>query len=63
VDDDTYLFHLRRGDYSRWIREAVSDDDLGREIRAIEKDPATSPAESVRLVRDAIERRYMIPRA
>ena len=25
IDDETWLFHLRRGDYSRWFRSAMKD--------------------------------------
>jgi hypothetical protein len=30
IDEETRLFHLHRGDYSRWIRESVKGNDLGR---------------------------------
>ncbi|HET6468303.1 MAG TPA: HAD-IIB family hydrolase, partial [Geminicoccaceae bacterium] len=28
VDDDTWLHHLRAGDYSRWCRESIKDEEL-----------------------------------
>src|SRR5262249_32780403 len=28
VDDRTWLHHLRAGEYSRWFRTAIKDDDL-----------------------------------
>ena len=28
VDDATWLHHLHRGDYTRWFRDAIKDDDL-----------------------------------
>ena len=28
VDDETWLHHLRRGDYSRWFREKTQDEEL-----------------------------------
>jgi hypothetical protein len=61
VDDGTWSFHLRRGDYSRWFREVVKDDDLAREVAAIEKADRIPSDESRRLVRDVVDRRYMLP--
>lgn len=60
VDDETWLFHLRRGDYAAWIRKAVKDEDLAREIGAIAEASHLLPHDSRRLVRDAIDRRYVL---
>ena len=61
VDDDTWLFHLRRGDYSAWMRGAIKDEDLAREVVAVEDAAHLTPTESRRIVCDAIDRRYMLP--
>lgn len=61
VDDDTWVFHLRAGHYSQWIRLAVKDEDLAHEIAGIEQANDLAADESRRLVRDAIERRYTLP--
>lgn len=61
VDDGTWSFHLRRGDYSRWFREVVKDEDLAREVAAIEKADRLPSDESRRFVRDVVDRRYMLP--
>lgn len=37
VDDETWMHHLRQGDYSRWIHQAIKDDALAKEVRDIEK--------------------------
>ena len=28
VDDDTWMHHLREGDYSEWMRDAIKDTEL-----------------------------------
>jgi hypothetical protein len=37
VDDETWLYHLHRGDYSRWFREAIKDDVLADEVARVEE--------------------------
>jgi hypothetical protein len=61
VDDDTWLFHLRTGDYSAWMRGVIKDEDLAREVVAVEDASHLDSTESRRMVRDAIDRRYMLP--
>jgi HAD superfamily hydrolase (TIGR01484 family) len=61
VDDDTWTYHLRRGDYSGWLREGIKDEGLAQEVEQIEKNADQLPAETRRLVRAAIEKRYTLP--
>jgi hypothetical protein len=61
VDDGTWSHHLKRGDYSEWIRNAIKDDELADQIRDVEKNDGLSAAESLRLVREAVEKRYTLP--
>ena len=63
VDDETWAFHLRRGDYSAWFRRAIKDDDLADEVVAVETGTrgADTPAETRARVRSAIEARYTAP--
>jgi hydroxymethylpyrimidine pyrophosphatase-like HAD family hydrolase len=58
VDDDTWLYHLRRGDYSQWMREAIKDEALAAEVREIEKDGKDSPQKTRTAVIEAVTRRY-----
>ncbi|HEY0986439.1 MAG TPA: HAD-IIB family hydrolase [Kofleriaceae bacterium] len=60
VDDETWEFHRRNGDYSRWFRDEVKDDELASEAEAIERGEQT-PAESRAAIRAAVEKRYTLP--
>jgi hydroxymethylpyrimidine pyrophosphatase-like HAD family hydrolase len=62
IDDDTWLHHLRQRDYSRWIREAMKDEDLANDVAGIENAgdvaPKLSANESRARIRAAVESRY-----
>ncbi|MEA2717030.1 MAG: hypothetical protein QOI99_1347 [Actinomycetota bacterium] len=60
VDDSTWLHHLRVGDYSRWFREVVGDDDLAAIVARMEGTDAVTATESRRRVVTAIGRRYAL---
>ncbi|MBX3414782.1 MAG: HAD family hydrolase [Pirellulales bacterium] len=61
VDEETWLYHLRRGDYSRWFRGAVKDSYLAEQAEQIERRQDLHPVESRRLIRSLIEARYTLP--
>jgi hypothetical protein len=62
VDDGTWLFHLQRGDYSRWFRDAIKDPELAAEAEEVERsqtqETSPPPSHSRSLIRAAIEKRY-----
>lgn len=60
VDDETWMHHLRQGDYSRWFREAIKDDPLAEEAARIEAEKL-SAQESRARIREKIEARYTHP--
>ncbi|MDQ0327138.1 HAD superfamily hydrolase (TIGR01484 family) [Rhodopseudomonas julia] len=59
VDDETWEYHLRAGDYSAWFRHVIKDEALARECEAISFDRSLSPQESRRRIREAVGRRYI----
>lgn len=61
VDEETWLHHLRQGDYSHWMRENIKDKDLVAEVREIENDSAVSGKDSRAQVIEAVSRRYTAP--
>jgi hypothetical protein len=61
VDDATWTHHLRRGDYSAWIRECIKDPELAIRVHQLEQDPDLSPQDSRARVREAIELQYTRP--
>jgi len=36
VDDETWQYHLRQGDFSRWFREAIKDENLASAAEQVE---------------------------
>jgi HAD superfamily hydrolase (TIGR01484 family) len=61
VDEQTWLFHLHRGDYSRWFRAAVKDNYLAEQVERIERRSDLQPAETRELICGLIEARYTLP--
>jgi len=62
VDDDTWLHHLHQRDYSRWIRQAMKDEELADDVAAVESAADVTPGlparESRARIRAAVESRY-----
>jgi hypothetical protein len=60
VDDGTWQFHLQRGDYSRWFRDAIKDVGLSNLARNVETS-AVRPVESRAMIRKLVEDQYTSP--
>jgi hydroxymethylpyrimidine pyrophosphatase-like HAD family hydrolase len=56
VDDETWLFHLRRGDYTRWFRDSINDNDLAEEVESLES--SGDPVQSRESLSASVKRRY-----
>lgn len=61
VDDETWLFHLRRGEISAWLRNAIKDESLAERVAAIERNESIGPATSRKKTRELIEAIYTLP--
>jgi hydroxymethylpyrimidine pyrophosphatase-like HAD family hydrolase/GTPase SAR1 family protein len=61
VDDDTWNYHLKKGEYSRWFREKIRDDELADEAEKMEKGNAADPDKSREVIKNKIQERYTGP--
>lgn len=58
VDDETWNYHLRRRDYSRWLRDVIKIDELADNVEDIERGTETDAKRSRKLVFDRIQERF-----
>jgi len=58
IDDETWNYHLERGDYSRWFRDVIKDNALADEARQFERPDSLSTHTSREGIRNAIQQRY-----
>jgi HAD superfamily hydrolase (TIGR01484 family) len=61
IDDETWLHHLRLGDYSAWLRDSIKDEELADEVARVERREGTTAAESRSAIVEGIGRRYTDP--
>jgi hydroxymethylpyrimidine pyrophosphatase-like HAD family hydrolase/GTPase SAR1 family protein len=60
VDDETWEHHLKNGDYARWFRTQIKDEDLASLAENLRSENGVSPDESRQAIRSAIEQKYTI---
>lgn len=60
IGEETWMFHLRRHDYSRWMRDVIRNRDLAAAVQDIERRGDLSPAQTRALVCAAVEARYTL---
>lgn len=58
VDDDTWLYHLRKGHYDRWFRDVIQDDDLAEWTVSLRNNGIASAAKSREQLFDYIRQKY-----
>jgi HAD superfamily hydrolase (TIGR01484 family) len=60
LDDETWMYHLRNGDYSRWFREKIKDEELAGEAEDVQLN-GFSISQARDRIEAAIRRRYTAP--
>jgi hypothetical protein len=58
VDDETWLHHLRQGDYGRWFRDIIKDPELADAADRMSHNGDVSPKDSRRQLFDVIRKKY-----
>lgn len=66
LDDATWLYHLKRKEYSKWFKDCIKDDELYEIAREVESefgdgDDKASAKQSRERIIGAIEERYTAP--
>jgi hydroxymethylpyrimidine pyrophosphatase-like HAD family hydrolase len=60
VDDNTWNYHLRRHDYSRWFLNVIKDEELAAQVEYVERDEAMDAEQSRQKIFDTIYKRFGI---
>jgi hydroxymethylpyrimidine pyrophosphatase-like HAD family hydrolase len=61
VDEDTWLYHWKRGEISEWVRTCIKDEPVAEKIAALEREVSDDADESRKRVRELIEETYTLP--
>ena len=59
VDDQTWLFHLRRGDYTSWFRNILQDEGLAALSEQLKDCPDVSATASRQAIFNLVRQNYM----
>jgi hypothetical protein len=59
VDDETWLYHLRRGDYANWFREKIQDKELAAVAEQLQHANDVSPKDSRQRITEIIRKLYI----
>jgi hypothetical protein len=60
VDDDTWLFHLKNGDYATWFRRVIKDPELADATTVLQENEKITAQEGRKQVRKELETRYIL---
>jgi hypothetical protein len=59
VDEETWVYHLNRGDYTRWFREKIQDQELTGVTEQLQRADDVSPQDSRQRVLEMIRKLYV----
>lgn len=61
IDEATWMHHLRRGDYSRWFRHGIKDDQLADQTERVEQRADLEPWQTRQMITELVSTRYTLP--
>lgn len=61
IDEETWMHHLRRSDYSRWFQHAVRDEYLAEEAQRVEQRSDLTPQQTRQMIIELVQSRYTLP--
>jgi hypothetical protein len=61
VDENTWMFHLRRGDFARWFRDCIKDPYLADETERVQRRGDLAPWQTRQLILELVSTRYTLP--
>jgi hypothetical protein len=61
VDDETWEFHRKSNDYSKWLGDTLRNPDMAKETLAIERDRTLNAKEARAAIRKIIESKFTLP--
>ena len=59
VDEETWVYHLKRGDYARWFRDKIQDQELTAVTEQLQRADDVSPQDSRQRVLEMIRKLYV----
>ncbi|MFN0056025.1 MAG: HAD hydrolase family protein [Planctomycetales bacterium] len=59
VDDETWIYHLQRGDYADWFRTAIQDEKLAVLAEQLHRTDGVSAKESRKRISELIQKLYV----
>ena len=60
VDDETWEYHLKKGDYSHWFRTAIKDEELANLAEDLQRENGVAAEDSREMIRKAIDQKYTL---